>query len=144
MSLLNPRRSTPSNALLLGSALAVHGALLPVSADAFRSAAEHRTAVVHDTPIELFIHRPPGIRPRGLLLVLHGQRRNAADYPAPVFGKFGTDSLHKIDKGAENLFFDLFTDGRHFRCYAHDHSTPVGRIRFTDQDTFFNQAFHHG
>jgi poly(3-hydroxybutyrate) depolymerase len=89
MSLSNPRRSPPSNALLLGSALAMPGALLPVSADAFEPAAEHRTAVVHDTPIELFIHRPPGTRPRGLLLVLHGQRRNAVDYRdyARVFGE---------------------------------------------------------
>lgn len=66
--------------MLLGSALAIPGTLRPVTADAFEPVAEQRTAVVLETPIELFIHRPLGIDPRGMLLVLHGQRRNAVEY----------------------------------------------------------------
>lgn len=67
---------TSHNSLVLSGALS----LLPLVADAFDTTTVQRTAVLHDTPIELFIHRPAVGSPHGVLLVLHGQRRNADKY----------------------------------------------------------------
>lgn len=67
---------TSHNSLILGGALS----LLPLVADAFDTTTVQQTAVLHGTPIELFIHRPAAGSPHGVLLVLHGQRRNADKY----------------------------------------------------------------
>lgn len=79
MGLLNRDGLAPYGALVLGGAL---GLSTPssVDADILPSGVERRTAVVHDVPIELFIHQPAAVRSRGILLLLHGQRRNAAQY----------------------------------------------------------------
>jgi hypothetical protein len=72
----------PYGALVLGGVL---GAWVPgvATATPLPDGVEQRTAMLRGVPVELFIRRPAGeTPPRGILLVLHGQRRNAAEYLA--------------------------------------------------------------
>ncbi len=85
MNTSNHYPARPTGALALGTALAIPLSLLLSTAFAATATAldgtdEQATAVVREVPIELFIHRPASAEPRGVLLVLHGQRRNAARY----------------------------------------------------------------
>ncbi len=79
MTTANHCQSTAVEVLVQRTALAMPLCLLP-TANAFDGVSQQLTAVVQQVPIELFIHRPTSENLRGVLLVLHGQRRNAAEY----------------------------------------------------------------
>lgn len=53
---------------------------LPISADAAEAGRGKLTAEIGGTTLTVFTYRPGGCVSRGLLLVFHGARRNAADY----------------------------------------------------------------
>ncbi len=78
MTTANHCQSMAVEVLVQRTALAMPLCLLPTAnAD---GVSQQLTAVVHEVPIEMFIHRPTSENLRGVLLVLHGQRRNAAEY----------------------------------------------------------------
>ena len=53
---------------------------LPIAADAAEAGRGELTAEIGGTTLKVFTYRPGGCVSRGLLLVFHGARRNAADY----------------------------------------------------------------
>lgn len=74
------RLPLPGRAVVLGTALVMPLTLPAAGLDGLDPVQERLTVVIRDVPLELFFHRPAGGTPRGVLLVLHGQRRNAAAY----------------------------------------------------------------